>query len=305
MATMSSKSACASPMAARQWRWRSCASALRGRRRSWYLLKTTLPATKRRSERHTLSVRNRTATSSARDGTSLTCKCLAATNQGSSIARRLPVGAEIIQGRAHFRVWAPKRRRVLVLLEESGEKIELMPELCGYFAGSSPSARDGHRYRFLLDNDQHPYPDPASRFQPEGPHGPSQIIDPHRFDWSDAAWPGVDARGQVIYEMHVGTFTPDGTWEAARTQLPELRAAGITLVEVMPVADFAGRWGWGYDGVDLFAPTHLYGSPDDARQFVDDAHRLGMGVILDVVYNHFGPDGSYVGQFSDDYFTTE
>lgn len=192
-----------------------------------------------------------------------------------------------------------------MLLEGSGETIELAPEPCGYFAGSSNSARDGDQYRFLLDNDEQPYPDPASRFQPDGPHGPSQIIDPGRFVWSDAGWPGIHPRGQVIYEMHIGTFTPEGTWEAARTQLPELRNAGVTVLEVMPIADFAGRWGWGYDGVDLFAPTHLYGSPDDARRFVDEAHRLGLGVILDVVYNHFGPDGNYISQFSDDYFTTE
>ncbi|HLH30646.1 MAG TPA: alpha-amylase family glycosyl hydrolase, partial [Terriglobia bacterium] len=192
-----------------------------------------------------------------------------------------------------------------VVLERSGEMIELAAEPCGYFAGHSHLARAGDRYRFLLDNDEQRYPDPASRFQPEGPHGPSQIVDPGSFHWSDDIWPGVDPRGQVIYEMHIGTFTPEGTWESARLQLPELKTAGITVIEVMPIADFSGRWGWGYDGVDLFAPTHLYGSPDDARRFVDEAHALGIGVILDVVYNHFGPEGNYVAQFSDDYFTTE
>lgn len=192
-----------------------------------------------------------------------------------------------------------------VVFEESGDKIELMPEPCGYFSGLSDSARAGDRYRFLLDDGEQLYPDPASRFQPEGPHGPSEIVDPARFHWSDGAWPGVNSRGQVVYEMHIGTFTPEGTWQAARAQLPELRATGISLIEVMPIADFSGRWGWGYDGVDLFAPTRLYGSPDDARQFVDEAHRLGLGVILDVVYNHFGPDGNYVAEFSDDYFTAE
>jgi len=237
--------------------------------------------------------------------TSLTCSCLPVTRSRSSVARRLPVGAEFVRDQTHFRVWAPRRRRVQVFLEGSGEKIELTPEPCGYFGGSSRSAQAGDTYRFLLDNDEPLYPDPASRFQPDGPHGPSQIVDPGLFHWSDAAWAGVDPRGQVIYEMHIGTFTPEGTWDAARAQLPELQAAGITVVEVMPIADFSGRWGWGYDGVDLFAPTRLYGTPDDARRFVDEAHRLGLGVILDVVYNHFGPDGSYVSQFSDDYFTTE
>jgi maltooligosyltrehalose trehalohydrolase len=235
----------------------------------------------------------------------LTCKCLSATRHELCVARRCPVGAEVHQDHVHFRVWAPKRKRVQVLLEGSGEKIELRPEHSGYFAAASSSARDGDRYRLLLDQDEQPYPDPASRFQPEGPHGPSQIVDPDRFQWSDGAWTGVDARRQVIYEMHIGAFTTEGTWESAKTQLPELRNSGITLLEIMPIADFPGRWGWGYDGVNLFAPTRLYGSPEDARRFVDEAHRLGMGVILDVVYNHLGPDGNYVSQFSDEYFTTE
>src|SRR5947199_58418 len=110
--------------------------------------------------------------------------------------------------------------------------------------------------------------------------------------------------GQIIYEMHIGTFTREGTWEAAIRELPELAAAGITVLEVMPVADFTGQFGWGYDGVDLFAPTRLYGGPDDFRRFVDRAHALGLGVILDVVYNHLGPDGNYLKHFADDYFST-
>src|SRR5262249_17327686 len=116
-------------------------------------------------------------------------------------------------------------------------------------------------------------------------------------------WQGVSLRGQVIYEMHVGTFTPTGTWEAAARELPELAALGITVLEIMPVADFAGNFGWGYDGVDLFAPTRLYGRPDAFRAFVDRAHALGLGVILDVVYNHFGPDGCYLKAYSEHYFT--
>jgi maltooligosyltrehalose trehalohydrolase len=147
-------------------------------------------------------------------------------------------------------------------------------------------------------------PDPASRFQPAGPHGPSEIVDPGAFAWSDADWRGVTREGQVIYEMHVGTFTTAGTWEAASRELPELARAGITVVEVLPVADFVGDFGWGYDGVDLFAPTRLYGRPDDFRSFVDRAHAVGLGVILDVVYNHVGPDGNYLGQFSSDYFSS-
>ncbi|HSG39093.1 MAG TPA: malto-oligosyltrehalose trehalohydrolase, partial [Thermoanaerobaculia bacterium] len=147
------------------------------------------------------------------------------------------------------------------------------------------------------------FPDPASRFQPEGPHGPSQVVDPSTFQWTDRDWRGVTREGQVIYEMHVGTFTPEGTWAAAARELPELADLGITVLELMPVAEFPGRFGWGYDGVDLFAPYHHYGEPDDFRRFVDQAHGAGLGVILDVVYNHLGPDGNYLKQFSESYFT--
>jgi maltooligosyltrehalose trehalohydrolase len=224
--------------------------------------------------------------------------------------RRLPVGAEVLpDGGVHFRVWAPRRHKVCVVLErvqgmaQRPLLVELKPEEGGYFAGEAPEAAAGTLYRFRLDEDAGLYPDPASRFQPEGPHGPSEVIDPAAFRWTDAAWRGVKPQGQVIYEMHVGTFTQEGTWEAAAARLPYLAETGITLLEVMPVAEFPGRFGWGYDGVNLFAPTRLYGLPDDARAFVDRAHALGLGVILDVVYNHLGPDGNYLKQFAEDYFT--
>lgn len=218
--------------------------------------------------------------------------------------RRLPIGAEVQQdGRTHFRVWAPRRRSVTVILDGSdGEAISLEPEENGYFSGFVQAVA-GTRYRFRLDSEEQLYPDPASRFQPEGPHGPSQIADPSAFVWTDQDWPGVCLAGQVIYEMHLGTFTPEGTWEAAERQIPELRDTGITVLEIMPLADFAGQFGWGYDGVNLFAPTRLYGTPDDVRRFIDRAHSLGMGVLHDVVYNHLGPDGNYLGQFSSDYVT--
>jgi maltooligosyltrehalose trehalohydrolase len=164
-------------------------------------------------------------------------------------------------------------------------------------------ARAGALYRFRVDDDTYLYPDPASRFQPQGPHGPSQVVDATRFPWQDSAWPGIRPKGQVLYEMHIGTFTRAGTWEAASRELPELADAGITVVEIMPVADFPGRFGWGYDGVDLFAPTRLYGEPDDMRRFIDRAHAVGLGVILDVVYNHLGPDGNYLKVFAEHYFT--
>ena len=170
-------------------------------------------------------------------------------------------------------------------------------------SAAGPRAPSRARYRYRLDDDPNTYPDPASRFQPDGPHGPSEIVDPKTFRWTDSDWPGVSLVGQVIYELHVGTFTREGTWDAAAESLAFLKDVGITVIEVMPVADFPGTFGWGYDGVNLFAPTRLYGRPDDFRAFVNRAHSLGLGVILDVVYNHIGPDGNYLAKFSPDYFT--
>lgn len=223
------------------------------------------------------------------------------------LARSLPVGAEVVPEGVHFRVWAPDRQKVEVVLEGPAGawpvELELAPEGDGYFSGRVEGAGDGALYRFRLDGEETLYPDPASRFQPQGPHGPSRVVDPSAFEWTDRQWRGVEREGQVVYEMHVGTFTPEGTWAAAGRELPELAAIGITVLEVMPVAEFPGRFGWGYDGVDLFAPFHVYGEPDDFRRFVDRAHALGLGVILDVVYNHLGPDGNYLKTFSARYFT--
>jgi maltooligosyltrehalose trehalohydrolase len=216
--------------------------------------------------------------------------------------RRWPVGAEYVgDGRTSFRVWAPNTRRLSVVFDDSREA-PLDSEGNGYFAGVIGVAA-GSRYQFQLDTGDRTYPDPASRFQPDGPHGWSEVIDPAAFRWTDAQWRGVELRGQVLYEIHVGTFTREGTWQAAERELPALAALGVTVIEVMPVADFAGRFGWGYDGVDLWAPTRLYGRPDDLRRFVDRAHAVGIGVILDVVYNHFGPVGNYLRAFSPAYFT--
>jgi maltooligosyltrehalose trehalohydrolase len=233
---------------------------------------------------------------------------LYSTRETRQVQRRYPIGAELVElDQAHFRVWAPKAQRVDLVLEASAAKTPkqtfhaLEAEKGGYFSGSANTGA-GARYWFRVNNNF--YPDPASRFQPDGPHGPSCIVDPAQFRWTDSQWPGPAAaglKGQIIYEMHVGTFTKEGTWRAASQQLEELAGIGITVIEMMPVADFPGKFGWGYDGVDLFAPSHLYGTPDDLRAFIDRAHSLGLGVILDVVYNHFGPDGNYLGIFSDDY----
>jgi maltooligosyltrehalose trehalohydrolase len=221
--------------------------------------------------------------------------------------RRLPVGAELLSdNRVHVRVWAPRCQRIAVVVEDDGGQnpVELAAEEDGYFSGVAGLTADS-LYRFRLDDDEHLYPDPASRFQPAGPHGPSQVVDPSRFPWSDADWPGARLEGQIIYEMHVGTFTCEGSWAAAMREIAELAALGVTCIELMPIAEFAGRFGWGYDGVDFFAPTRLYGEPDDLRRFVDEAHRHRIAVVLDVVYNHFGPDGNYLRQFSPQYFTDQ
>jgi maltooligosyltrehalose trehalohydrolase len=223
--------------------------------------------------------------------------------RGGVTARRLPVGAECQNaGGVHFRIWAPAASAVSIQLDD-GAKHPLEPEANGYFAALIPWARVGTRYRFKLDTSAALLPDPASRFQPDGPHGSSQVVDAASYPWSDAGWHGVKHTDLVIYELHVGTFTREGTWVSAIQHLPALTELGITCIEMMPVADFPGRFGWGYDGVSLFAPTRLYGRPDDLRRFIDRAHALGIAVILDVVYNHLGPDGNYLPNFSPDYFT--
>ena len=213
--------------------------------------------------------------------------------------RRRAIGAEITEQGVHFRVWAPAHEQVAVVIDD--RDVPLDREENGYFSGLVSDARAGTRYRFRLGEDA--YPDPASRFQPDGPHGPSQVVDPSAYRWRNANWPGVTARGRVLYEMHVGTFTREGTYRAAADHLPYLADLGINLIEMMPIHEFPGAFGWGYDGVDLWAPYHCYGEPDDLRQFIDAAHDHGIGVILDVVYNHFGPDGCYVHQFSPHYVT--
>ncbi|MBO0723470.1 MAG: malto-oligosyltrehalose trehalohydrolase, partial [Blastocatellia bacterium] len=221
------------------------------------------------------------------------------------------IGAEVLRGGGvRFRVWAPRRSRVEVVIgERNGEGVgyeltrEANDESPGYFSGNIDRAGDGTLYWYRLDDGESLYPDPASRFQPDGPHGPSQVIDPGRFAWTDWGWRGLKLAGQIIYELHIGTFTREGTWEAAGRELGELADLGVTVLNVMPVADFPGRFGWGYDGVNLFAPKRVYGEPDDFRRFVDQAHALGLAVILDVVYNHLGPDGNYLREFSESYFS--
>ncbi len=226
-----------------------------------------------------------------------------------SLTKHQPIGATLQpHGGAQFRVWAPDHTSVGLIVEDSeGRSLAehpLSPQENGYFGGVVPGIGPGELYRYRLGTSGERYPDPASRYQPLGPHGPSQIVDPTSFVWTDTGWAGLTIENQVLYEMHVGTFTPEGTWSAAAGRFPALRDIGITTIEMMPVAEFAGTRGWGYDGVALFAPTHLYGSPDDLRHFVDRAHGHGLGVILDVVYNHLGPDGNFLGKFTGRYFSS-
>jgi maltooligosyltrehalose trehalohydrolase len=217
--------------------------------------------------------------------------------------RRLPGGAEVNESGTSFRVWAPRVAAVEVVFEDASIPTLALDALDqGYFEGFSDAARAGARYRYRLDG-QGPYPDPYSRFQPDGPHGSSLVVDPDAFHWHDSRWPGIGMRGQVIYELHVGAFTREGTFDAAAQQLPQLAALGITCIELLPIGEFPGRFNWGYDGVDLYAPFHGYGDQEALKRFVDAAHTLKLGVILDVVYNHFGPDGNYLSCFSEDYFT--
>ena len=218
---------------------------------------------------------------------------------------RPSLGAWCGRDGTNFRVWAPLRQRVELLIEEAGVAATVHPLTRapdGTFGGFVPGVGAGSRYRYRLDG-AGPYPDPASRYQPEGVHGPSEVVDASRFGWGDVGWSGVSLDDLVLYELHAGTFTPEGTFAGVIERLPYLRDLGVTAIELMPVADFPGLRNWGYDGVCLFAPARCYGRPDDLRRLVDCAHRYGLAVILDVVYNHFGPDGAYLGNFSPYYFS--
>ncbi|WP_053239645.1 malto-oligosyltrehalose trehalohydrolase [Pleomorphomonas koreensis] len=194
-------------------------------------------------------------------------------------------------GRLTFRLWAPKQDAVSLLLD-GREPLPMARDAGGWFE-ATVVAPAGTRYRFLLP-DGSTVPDPASRFQPDDVHGPSEVVAPDAFHWTDAGWRGLKWHQAVIYELHVGTFTPAGTFRAAIDRLSHLKSLGVTVIELMPVSDFPGRWSWGYDGVLPFAPDSRYGRPDDLKALVDRAHGLGMAVLLDVVYNHFGPEGNYL-----------
>jgi maltooligosyltrehalose trehalohydrolase len=224
----------------------------------------------------------------------------AAASPPSDRSETIPYGAHLTDGGCRFHVWAPDHADVSVVVD--GARHPLAAAGDGTHAGEVAGVRAGARYGFAFGDGEDVFPDPASRFQPDGPHGLSAVVDPAGFAWSDAGWSGIDLSGQVIMEVHVGTFTEAGTWAAAAERLPDLADVGVTVIEMMPVNEFPGRFGWGYDGVGLYAPTRLYGEPDDLRRFVDRAHALGIAVILDVVYNHLGPDGNFVPRFGKSIF---
>ncbi len=217
-----------------------------------------------------------------------------------------PLGALPQAGDVLFRLWAPRHEHVDLLLEDdSGDEAaqELPMEAAGhgYFERFVEGARAGARYRYRPAGEgapSDPLPDPASRCQPEGVHGPSQVVDPAQYTWQSGTWTGRPQRELVFYELHVGAFTPEGTFDAARRKLRTLKELGITAVELMPVAAFPGERNWGYDPAAFFAPARAYGAPDDLRALVDAAHREGLAVFLDVIYNHFGPDGAYGAVFA-------
>lgn len=218
--------------------------------------------------------------------------------------RIYPIGAEYSEVGTDFRVWAPQSKKVTLVIEENGKiahKLSLKKEKKGYFSLYVPKLPAGTLYRFKLGNSKQLLPDPASRYQPLGVKGPSCVVN-RDYSWSDKEWKGITIDQQIIYELHLGTFTKEGTFKAAQEKLPYLLDLGITVIEIMPINEFPGHFGWGYDGVYLFAPYHFYGTPTDVKDFINKAHNLGIAVILDVVYNHFGPAENYFSEFSKNYY---
>ena len=200
-----------------------------------------------------------------------------------------------------FRIWAPAQERVSLALEGRSSAIPMERREDGFFEIFVERIGAGALYRFELTDGTH-VPDPASRFQPRDVHGPSEAIDHDAYRWREP-WQGRAWDDVVLYELHIGAFTPEGSFAAAARKLDHLVELGVTAVEVMPVADFRGRWGWGYDGVYPYAPDASYGRPEDFKAFVEAAHRRGVAVLLDVVYNHFGPEGNYLSSYAPDFFT--
>jgi malto-oligosyltrehalose trehalohydrolase len=221
-------------------------------------------------------------------------------------AHRMPFGSEIqADGRVRFRLWAPAAKRIELVLQDADRARALaMAAACdGWFELATDAAHVGSLYRYRIDG-RREVADPASRFNPQGVHGPSQVLDPTDFAWSDAAWRGRPWHESVLYELHVGTFSPEGTFAGVEAKLDHLAELRITAIELMPIADFPGERGWGYDGVLPFAPKAAYGRPHELKSLIAAAHRRRISVFLDVVYNHFGPEGNYLGKYAPQFFTT-
>ena len=220
----------------------------------------------------------------------------------STTGNAMRLGANrLADGRWELLVWAPKARSVSLHLLHSGELLTMASLSRGYFRRTVENLEPGTRYFFQLD-DARKLPDPASRFQPEGVHGPSEVVDLNQFQWTDQNWQGRTLERSIFYEIHVGTYTAQGTFDALIPHIPELVELGITTVELMPVAQFPGARNWGYDGVYPFAPQNSYGGPEPLQRFVNAAHEHGLSVALDVVYNHLGPEGNYLNAYGP-YFT--
>jgi malto-oligosyltrehalose trehalohydrolase len=215
----------------------------------------------------------------------------------------MPFGAAVYaDGSVLFRLWAPAAPAVVLRLEDDEQirRLPMRPQGDGWHRLRTRLARPGSRYRFELAGLA--VPDPASRFNPDDVHGPSQVVDPRAFEWRDVGWRGRPWAEAVLYELHVGTFSPEGTFAGVTQRLDYLRRLGVTAIELMPVADFAGRRNWGYDGVLPFAPESRYGRPEDLKILVQEAHRRRLMVLLDVVYNHFGPEGNFLGAYAPEFF---
>ncbi len=219
------------------------------------------------------------------------------------IGRRLTPGPELLPGGGvRFRLWGPGLDQISVALENEGTLLPMLAEGDGWHEAVAPQARAGTLYRFVLPDGTR-VPDPASRFQPHDVHGPSEVTDPSAHAWKQQAWRGRPWTEAVVYELHIGTFTSEGTFRAAVRKLDHLAHLGVTAIEIMPVADFRGSRNWGYDGVLPYAPDASYGRPEDLKALVDAAHARGLMVLLDVVYNHFGPDGNYLASYAPQFFT--
>jgi maltooligosyltrehalose trehalohydrolase len=217
----------------------------------------------------------------------------------------LPFGAEVLAtGGTRFRLWAPDAKTVSVGIETRTGTANVPLERYdgGWYEALAPDVAPGALYQYRIDNELD-VPDPASRFNPRGVHGPSEVLDPATFDWKPLQWRGRPWHEAVLYELHVGTFTPQGTFAAVIPRLADLAQLGVNCLEVLPVATFSGNRGWGYDGVLPFAPHPAYGRPEDLKKLVQAAHEHGISVVLDVVYNHFGPDGNFLHRYASDFFT--